>query len=75
MFLFRAFDMYMVKVQGGHPQGKCRKLKHHTTFKVKQQPPDDTCVFFVCISMLVFGSQPNYVVSVSAFILLYYRCL
>jgi hypothetical protein len=71
MFLFRDFDTYIVKVLGGHLHGKCQKLKHHTIFKVKQQPPDNTCDFFVCISMLAFASQPNCAISVSAFILLY----
>jgi hypothetical protein len=73
MFLFRAFDTYVVKVLGGHPQGGCRKLKHHTKFYVKQQPPGNTCGFYVCLNMVVFRAQPNYGVSVnvSAFILLY----
>jgi hypothetical protein len=31
MYLFRAFDTYVVKVLEGHPKGKCWKLKHHTT--------------------------------------------
>jgi hypothetical protein len=72
MFLFRAFDTYVVKVLAGHPKGKCQKLKHYTTFKVKQQTTGNTCVFYVCISMVAFGSQPNCAASVSAFILLYY---
>jgi hypothetical protein len=75
MFLFRAFDTYIVTVLGGHPKGKCQKLKHLTTFKVAQQPPDNTCVFFVCIIKVVFGSHLNCAVSVSAFVLLYYRRL
>jgi hypothetical protein len=68
MLLFTAFDTYVVKVLGGHPQGKRRKLKHHIIFKVKQQPLGNTCGFFVCISMPAFGSQSNCVVIVSAFI-------
>jgi hypothetical protein len=73
MFLCRAFDTYVVKVLGGHTNGKHEKLEHHTTFKVKQQPLGNACGFFVCISMVAFGSWPNCVVSVSvsAFILLY----
>jgi hypothetical protein len=69
--------MYVVKVLGGHPQGKHRTLKHHTTFCIKQQPPGNTCSFYVRLNMVTFGAQPNYGVnvSVSAFILLYYRCL
>jgi hypothetical protein len=63
--------MYVVKVLEGHPKGKHRKLKHHTIFKVKQQPPENTCGFFVCINIFVFGSQPNCVVCVSASILIY----
>jgi hypothetical protein len=75
MFLFRAFDMYVVKVLGGHRKGKCWALKHHATFYVKQQPPGNICGFFVCLNMVAFGAQPNCTVSVSAFILLYYQCL
>jgi hypothetical protein len=67
--------MHAIKVLGGHTKSKRRKIKHHTIFKVKQQPAGNICGFFVCIDMLVFGSQSNYVVSVSAFILLYHRCL
>jgi hypothetical protein len=54
-----SFDTYV----GGHPQGKCRKLKHHTTFCVKQQPPGNTCVtpnFMAkteCIPFCVLGSS------------------
>jgi hypothetical protein len=72
MFLFRAFDTFMVKVLGGHPKDKRQELKHHITLKVKQQPLGNTCVFFVCIIMVAFGSQPNCAISVSAFILLYH---
>jgi hypothetical protein len=75
MFLFSAFDTYVVKVLGGHPQDKRRKLKHHTTFYVKQQPLGNTCDFYVFLNMVAFRAHPNYGVSVSAFILLYYRCL
>jgi hypothetical protein len=60
----------VVKVLGAHPKGKRRKLKHHTTFSFKQQPPGNTCDFFVCLNMVAFGAQSNCVVSVSAFILL-----
>jgi hypothetical protein len=55
MFQFRNFDMYVVKVIGGHPQEKRQKLKHHTTFKVKQQLLGNTCGLFVCINMVAFG--------------------
>jgi hypothetical protein len=58
MFLFRAFDWYVVKVDGGHQGGKRRVLKHHTKFEVAQQPPGNTCGFFVCINMLCLGDQP-----------------
>jgi hypothetical protein len=68
MFLFRAFDTFVVKVDGGHQPGKRRVLKYHTTYHVKQQPPDNSCDFFVCINMLCFGSQPFTNVSVSPFI-------
>jgi hypothetical protein len=71
MFLFRAFDMYVVKVLGGHPKDKCHHLKHHTTFYVQQQDSSNTCGFHVCLNMVAFGAQPNCGVSVSAFILLY----
>jgi hypothetical protein len=74
MFLFRAFDTYMVKVLRGHPKGR-RKLKYYTTFCVQEQPPGNRCSFYVHLNMVAFGAQPNYGVSVSAFILLYYRCL
>jgi hypothetical protein len=49
MFLFRAFDTYVVKVLGGHPKVNHQALKHHTTFCVKQQPLDNICGFFVYI--------------------------
>jgi hypothetical protein len=68
MFLFRAFDTFVVKVDGGHQPGKRRVLKHHTTYHVKQQPLYNSCDFFVCINMLCFGSQPFTNVSVSPFI-------
>jgi uncharacterized membrane protein len=68
MFLFRDFDTFVVKVDGGHQPGKCRVLKHHITYHVKQQPPGNSCGFFVCINMLCFGSQSFTNVSVSSFI-------
>jgi hypothetical protein len=68
MFLFRAFDIFVVKVDGGHQPGKCRVLKQHTTYHVKQQPLGNSCGFFVCINMLCFGSQTFTNVSVSPFI-------
>jgi hypothetical protein len=71
MFLFRASDMYVVKVLGGHTKNKHRQLKHHTIFCVQQQAPGNTCGFHVCLNMVAFGAQPNCRVSVSAFILLY----
>jgi hypothetical protein len=75
MFLFRALDTYVVKVLGGHPKEKRRRLKHHTTFCIPQQALGNTCSFLVYLSLVVFGAQPNCNVCVSAFILLYYRCL
>jgi hypothetical protein len=75
MFLFMAFDLYVVKVLGRHPKDKCSQLKHQTTFCIEQQAPGKTCGFHVCINMVAFGAQPNCTVSVSAFILLYCRCL
>jgi hypothetical protein len=75
MFLFRALDTYVVKVLGGHPKEKRRRLKHHTTFCIPQQALGNTCSFHVYLSLVVFGAQPNCNVCVSAFILLYYRCL
>jgi hypothetical protein len=75
MCLFRTFDTHMVKVLRGHPQDGRRKLKHHTTFYVQQQPLGNTCNFYVCINMVTFGVQPNYSVSVSTFILCYCQCL
>jgi hypothetical protein len=73
MIPFRAFDMYMMKVLGRHPQGGHRKLKHHTTFCIQQQPPGKTCDFYVSLNMVAFGAQPNCGVNVkvSAFILFY----
>jgi hypothetical protein len=64
-----AFGTYMVKLLGGHPKGKRQKLKYHTTFKVKQQSLGNICGFFICISIVAFGSQLNCVVSVNALIL------
>jgi hypothetical protein len=75
MFLFRPFDIYVLKVLEGHPKEKRRRLKHHTTFYVPQQASGNTCGFHVCLSMVVFEAQLNCNVCVSAFILLYYRCL
>jgi hypothetical protein len=75
MFLFRDFEMYVVKMLGGHPKGKHRQLKHHTTFCVQQQPLGHTCDFYVCLNMVAFGVQPNCSVSVSEIILLYCRRL
>jgi hypothetical protein len=69
--MFRAFDMYVVKVLRGHPKDGRLKLIHHTIFCVQQQPPGNTCGFYVCLNMVVFGAQPNCGVSVSVFILLY----
>jgi hypothetical protein len=40
----------------GHPQGKHRKLKHDTTFCIKQQPPGNTYGFYVCLNMVAFGA-------------------
>jgi hypothetical protein len=62
-------------VLGGHPKEKCRRLKHYTIFCVPQQALGNTGSFHVCLSMVVFGVQPNSNVCVSAFILLYYRYL
>jgi Ulp1 family protease len=67
--------MYMVKVLGGHPKDKHRQLKNHTTLHVQQQDLSNTCGVHVCLNIVAFGAQPNCGVSVSAFILLYYRCL
>jgi hypothetical protein len=75
MFLFRAFDTYVVKLLEGHPKDGRRKLKYHTTFCVQQQPPDNTYGFYVCLNTIAFEVQPNCSVSVSAFILFYYWCL
>jgi hypothetical protein len=68
MFLFRAFDTFVAKVGGGHQPGKCRVLKHHTTYHVKQQLLGNLCGFFICINMLCFGLQPFTNVSGSPFI-------
>jgi hypothetical protein len=75
MFMFRTFDTYVVKVVRRHPKEKRRWLKHHTTFSVSQQAPDNTYDFYVCLSRVVFGAHMNCDVCVSAFNLLYYRCL
>jgi hypothetical protein len=68
MFLFRTFDIFVITVDGGHQPGKRRVFKHHTTYHVKQQPPGNSCGFFVCINMVCFRSQPFTNVSVSPFI-------
>jgi Ulp1 family protease len=68
MFLFRAFGTFVIKVDGGDQPGKHRVLKHHTTYHVKQQPPGNSCGFFVCTNMLCFVLQPITNVSVSLFI-------
>jgi hypothetical protein len=57
MFLFGAFDTYMVKVLGGNPKDKCRKLKHHTTFYIQQQAPGNTCGFHLYLNMVAFAVQ------------------
>jgi hypothetical protein len=75
MFVFRAFDTYVIKVLGRYLKENRRWLKHHTTFCVPQQAPGNICDFHVCLSMVVFGVQPNCNVCVSVFILFYYRCL
>ncbi len=75
MFLFRAFDLYVVKMLGGHPKDKHWHLKHHTKFCIQQQALGNTWVFYFCFNMVVFGMQPNCGVSVSAFILLYCQYL
>jgi hypothetical protein len=72
IFLFRAFDIYVVKVLGGHPKDKRPQLKYHTAFCVQQQALGNTCDFHVCLNMVAFGAQLNCGVSVCAFILLYY---
>jgi hypothetical protein len=71
MFLFSAFDMYVVKVLEKHSKGKHQQLKYDTTFYVQQQTLGNTCGFYVCLNMIAFA-QPNCGVNVTAFILLYY---
>jgi hypothetical protein len=56
MFLFRAFDTYVVNVLGGHPKEKHRELKHHTTICFPQQALGNTSDFHVYLSMIVFGA-------------------
>jgi hypothetical protein len=63
--------MYLFKVIGGHQKDGRRKLKHHATFYVQQQPSVNTCNCYVYMNMITFGAQPNCSVSVSALILLY----
>jgi hypothetical protein len=36
MFLFRAFNTFVIKVDGGHQSGKHWVLKYHTIYHVKQ---------------------------------------
>jgi hypothetical protein len=64
------FDMYVVKVLGGHPKDKRRQLKYYTTFYIQQQAPSNTCGFHICLNMIAFGAQLNCGISISAFILL-----
>jgi hypothetical protein len=75
MFLFRDFDMYVVKVLGGHSKDKRRQVKHHTIFCIQQQDLGNTCGLHVYLNMVAFRVQLNCCVSVNAFILLYCRCL
>jgi hypothetical protein len=75
MFLFRDFDMDIVKLLEGHPKDKRRQLKYHNIFYVQQQASGNTCNFHVFLNMIAFGAQPNCGISISAFILLYCRCL
>jgi hypothetical protein len=56
MFLFRDFDMYVVKVLGGYPKDKHQQLKHHTLFYVQQQAPGNTCGFHVFLNKVAFGA-------------------
>jgi hypothetical protein len=35
MFLFRAFDTFVIKVDEGHQPGKHGVLKHHTIYHIK----------------------------------------
>jgi hypothetical protein len=69
IFLFKTFNIYVVKVLRGHPKDKHRHLKHYTIFYVQQQALDNTCSFYVCLNMVAFIAQLNY--GVSVFILLY----
>jgi hypothetical protein len=64
--------MYVVKMLEGHIKDKHRQLKYHTIFCVQQQAPGNTYGFHVYLNMVAFGTQLNYGVSVSTFILLYY---
>jgi hypothetical protein len=73
MFLFMAFDIYVVKVLGGHLKDKRRQLKHYTIFCIQQQTPDNTCNFHICLNMVEFRAQPNYDVSVSASAFFYFN--
>jgi hypothetical protein len=71
MFLFRSFDMYMVKVLGGHPKDKRGQLKHHTTFCVQQHALGNTCDFHVSLNMVAFRAQPNFFILLSMFMIKY----
>jgi hypothetical protein len=68
IFMFSAFDTFVVKVDGGHQPGKRRVLKHHITYHVKRQPLGNSCGFFICINIPCFGSQQFTNVSASPFI-------
>jgi hypothetical protein len=46
----------VVKVLGGQPKRERRKVKHHTTFCVQQQPSDNTCDFYVFLNKVAFGA-------------------
>jgi hypothetical protein len=63
MFLFRAFDMYVVKLLGGHPKDI-----------ILYSASNNKLWAIHAASMVAFGAHANCAVSVSAFILLYYRC-
>jgi hypothetical protein len=56
MFLFRVFDMYVVKVLGEHPKDKRRQLKYHTAFCIQQQALGNTYNFHVYLNMVAFGA-------------------
>jgi hypothetical protein len=50
MFMFRAFDMYVIKLLGGHPKEKHGALKHHTTFKVMNLLH---CLYFLWLKLVM----------------------